>query len=115
MKQKKLLLFSLITTALLVTVFAVSSVVGNGRLSNGLFRTSAQACEHAHVEHYDQTDMYVEHYACCNCHHAWLDAGLTQEVSENTTTDRDGLLRQYTVTYEKGEGSGSNYVVNNVI
>lgn len=91
MNKKKVFLISLISIA---TSFSLVSVAHFS--SNGVKRVSGSSCLHTHVEEYDavapslDNEGLMHHYACCECHTAWSDENLTNEIG-NTVTDRSKI------------------------
>ena len=88
MKKQRIIVLSLTT--------ALSSIVLVGSLAfirnnPNLFKTIATECTHDSVEHYEANSSHIEHWACCQCHHAWADSGRTIELSSNTSTDRSKI------------------------
>lgn len=73
------------------SVAVAGAVVFGIRNHKRTLDVTATECLHEVVEHYEATEATIEHWACCECHHAWADQGKTIEVSTNTTTDRERL------------------------
>ena len=86
--NKKTALF-ISSSAISISVIACAMVVA-GRHS-AVKQVNAGECQHEIVGHYEASDTSIEHWACCECHHAWADEDLTIEISENTTTDRSRI------------------------
>ncbi len=89
MKSKKqLLLFGVaVAGALSVISLSLHSQWKEGQF----FGVDAGECNHEVVEHYESTSTHIEHWACCQCHHAWADAERTILLSEDTRTDRSKI------------------------
>ena len=83
-KRQKILSAGLISIASGALLLGLALAAGNAKM----IRSSATECTHEHVEHYDANDEHIEHWACCECHHAWADSAKTIEISEDTTLDR---------------------------
>ena len=91
LKQKKI--------AIVFTSFSLSiaSAAIFSSLNKGLIKITGATCSHSHVEEYNAfapTSLSfgeMHHYACCECHSAWQDSGLTIEIG-NTVTDRSNIL-----------------------
>lgn len=87
MIKQKIVVSSVAVT--LSAAMLLCAALGNKNLK--LFRTAATECTHEHVEHYEADGSHIEHWACCECHHAWADSGRTIELSTNTASDRSRI------------------------
>ncbi|MCQ2742545.1 MAG: hypothetical protein MJ239_04525 [Bacilli bacterium] len=88
-------LFLLSVAALSVSlVVGTAAIIANTeqKMTPGL----AGDCTHSHVEHYygespAMGNGILEHWACCDCHHAWADEARTILLTDDTIRDRRGL------------------------
>lgn len=101
--NKKFTIFSI--SALTLAGVAVIGIAN--QTSNGLVFNKAEGCEHHVVEHYGATATAIEHWACCECHHAWADEARTILVSENTSFERE--LIEVATPYYNVSHVGTNY------
>ena len=105
-KETKRFLF--VVTSLLVGGMTAFAALNSDLNSFGFFNVKAADCSHTHVEHYagytqNGTGVgYVEHWACCVCHTAWADEGLTTVIG-NTENNRDNINVE--VGYSVGWGA----------
>lgn len=101
MNKKKFIICSLTgACAFLVSICVISNQ--KSQIEN----FNAKNCEHKHVEKYSgvaptlTSNGIMKHYACCDCHTAWLDENKTIVIG-NTVSDRSKIdiyqKTQYTV------------------
>lgn len=95
MKKKSLLLLGVSVPLLAVAAISVTNTAAIGKF------VSAEDCPHTHVEFYDAvaptttTKGQKAHYACCDCHEAWLDEAKTISLGTNI------YQRRYAIDFAK--------------